>query len=313
MLQDKFTINHLKIPSFWFEGKGRNKSMYEKMGGFKGFNIYIQLHKYRLNNQDNTYTFITSINELKNQTKDKYVKSGYTTKEIYDLLVLMSKQGLIELKNISRWTTLVDSKTKKIDEHRLLKIVSTNPMPLGEWNEKQWEQNGISKGDDNSYFIYLPLDIFTYIESQGIDERAFAVLAVLKKWTQKGKKYNHRHRYCYRGLDTIADDLKLHRSVVSSIIKQLNDIKVVASHKRKNSYGKYSYFHFVLDSMELDDVKKFEILHKEVIENTILSEKLEEELRSIEDDTEENVKEMKMKKQKEIEEQFKNTSIDDLF
>lgn len=74
MLLDNFALDSIKIKSSWFDGK--EKSIFQQMGKEEGFNLYLQLFRYRIHQGDiNTHYFITSVNELRKFTKINIKKS----------------------------------------------------------------------------------------------------------------------------------------------------------------------------------------------------------------------------------------------
>jgi hypothetical protein len=73
-----YTLHSIRIKSSWFDNLERQKNVYQKIT-YKGLNLYFQLYKFRLHNQENEHTFITSISLLRKET-------GYSTQEVFELL-----------------------------------------------------------------------------------------------------------------------------------------------------------------------------------------------------------------------------------
>ena len=84
---NNFTVNSMKIKSNWFDG-GKD-SIFQRMGKEEGFNLYLQLFRFRIHQGDyNKHIFITNIAELRKLTKVNKQKklSSYTGSGFFEVI-----------------------------------------------------------------------------------------------------------------------------------------------------------------------------------------------------------------------------------
>src|SRR5690606_20137760 len=126
------------------------KNVYQKIT-YKGLNLYFQLYKFRLHNQENEHTFITSISLLRKET-------GYSTDEVFDLLKKLKGAKIIKLQNVSRWDYLLDEEGN-IRDKDILFIEAIDTFPISDY-----------KNVVDNYYIYIPLDLFDLYKQKGLNE-----------------------------------------------------------------------------------------------------------------------------------------------
>lgn len=79
----------------------RNDSSYEGIEdyftriGYKAYYIYLSIHKFKINVQEDFYC-VTSIGLIRKETR-------YTKQDIYNAMKLLIRYKLIKVHNVSRW------------------------------------------------------------------------------------------------------------------------------------------------------------------------------------------------------------------
>jgi hypothetical protein len=238
-----YTLHSIRIKSNWFEDLGRKKNVYQKIT-YKGLNLYFQLYKFRLHNQENEHTFITSISLLRKET-------GYSTEEVFDLLKKLKGAKIINLQNVSRWDYLIDEQGN-IRDKDILVIVATDTFPISNYK----------KVDDN-FYIYIPLDLFELYKQKGLNERYFALYCLIKKWSQNAEQKS------WMSIKKMSKFLGFDKDYVNKMIFEMNRNYLLSSYRKKKSDGTYRYEHYILDSVKNDNVNKFLDVHKDNMDKLI--------------------------------------------
>lgn len=233
-----YTLNSIKINSNWFDDKARKQSTYDKIG-YKGLNLYFQLYKFRLHRQENEHTFMTSISMLRKET-------GYKTDEVFELLKKLKSAKVINIENVSKWSYLIDSSTKKVKDKDILHITALDTFPIENYQQQ-----------DDRYYIYIPLDLFEEYKRKGLNEKYYALYCLIKKWSQntEGKMY--------MAIEKIAGVLGFDKDYINKMINNMNKNYLLSSRRRKRESGfGYKFEHYLLDSMTKEKVEKFLEAHK---------------------------------------------------
>lgn len=227
-----YTLNSIKINSNWFDNLDRKQNVYEKIG-HKGLNLYFQLYKFRLHNQENEHTFMTSISMLRKETK-------YTTTEIFELLKKMKSAKIIKLENVSRWEYLLDE-NGVIRDKDILMITAVDTFPIDKY-----------ESDGTRFYIYVPLDLFQAYEDKGLSEKYYPLYCLIKKWSQNLEEKS------WMSIAKMSKYLGFDKDYVNQMIYNLNRNYFLSSVRRKKSNGGGYYFeHRILDSWKEDKVSKF--------------------------------------------------------
>ncbi|WP_026678699.1 hypothetical protein [Fictibacillus gelatini] len=237
-----FTLKAIKIKSNWFDKEGRKKNVYEKIT-YKGLNLYFQLYKFRLHNQENEHTFITSISMLRKET-------GYSTDEVFDLLKKMQGAKIIKLNNVSRWDYLIDE-NGSIRDKDILIITATDAI------------SSFGKKDDD-FYIYVPLELFEKYKQAGLTEKYFALYCLIAKWS------NNMEGKMYMKIAKMADHLGFDKDYIHKMIYKMNRNYFMSSHRRTRK-GEHGYFfeHHLLTSVKEEEIKKFLLTEKENMDRLI--------------------------------------------
>ncbi|MCY9007167.1 hypothetical protein [Peribacillus frigoritolerans] len=233
-----YTVKAMKIKSEWFDEMGRKKNVYQKIT-YKGLFLYFQLYKFRLHNQENEHTFMTSISMLRKET-------GYTSNEVFDLLKKLKAAKVINLENVSRWEYLLDI-DKNVRDKDILMITATDAYSLTDYERKE----------DEGFYIYIPLDLFTKYEKAGLNEKYYALYCLIKKWS------NNPEDKMWMSISKMANRLGFDKDYVNQMIYTLNRNYFLSSYrkKRKGEQG-FNFEHYILDNGKSDKIEKFVSEHK---------------------------------------------------
>lgn len=294
-----YSVDHMKIPSSWFDKQGRSKSVYEKIGGYKGLNLYIQLYKFRIHNQSNEHTFLTTIKLLQEQTK-LMNKKGYTHDEIIDILKLLVKHEIIEIVGFKNLNLLKKEK-KNIAENLNLHIVGLNYLPLGEWNVEERQLQGVSENDSRKFYIYVPLSMLAIMAKLGLDERHFALLLLiikLKKRSTKHKKLNPIEQYCYMSLEQFHETLGISVGTIRKLLKDMNSYGFVVTKKGTSYLNRPMMMNYPLEDIRLNTMLEFEELHGDYLNDNLVQNRLSviyrNSLQSSEEEKKQKIENFKM-------------------
>lgn len=245
------------VKSSWFDF-GNNK--YQKIG-CDGFNLYLNLFRYRLFNQENDYTFICSISLIRKDT-------GYPAQLVLDLLKLLSKHKIIKV-DLARWDRLHDDKGNIVIDKILVIEAIDKPNTKKRMNEEGKEVD-IPETDDD-YYISLDMPLIQHYIDQGLNERYLGLHCLINKHSNKteGK--------CWISINKMAATLGFGDKTVNSMIHELNRKYLLYSRydetekKRINKKGEKEdgkqFEHFLLRNMDYQE--QFIAAHKDSIDRNI--------------------------------------------
>jgi hypothetical protein len=265
-----YTLHSIRIKSNWFDDLGRKKNVYQKIT-YKGLNLYFQLYKFRLHNQENEHTFITSVSLLRKET-------GYSTDEVFDLLKKLKGAKIIKLQNVSRWDYLLDEEGNIRDKDILI-IEAIDTFPISDY-----------KNVGDNYYIYIPLDLFDLYKQKGLNEKYFALYCLIKKWSQ------NEENKMWMSIQKMSKFLGFDKDYVNKMIYEMNRNYFLSSYRKRKSDGTYFFEHHILDSTKKNEIDKFLEIHKSNIDKLIKrvdkkknnkkSMEIENELETIEEEKE---------------------------
>lgn len=210
-----YAIKRVYIKSNWFDG---NNNKYKKIG-YQGFNLYLNLFKFRIYNQDHPYTFITSISFLRKET-------GYPTQKVYELLRLLDKNKIIHT-NITRWERMFDTEGKLIDDKVLFITGIDKPNTKKDMDEKGNMRDFPVTDDD--YYISLDLPLMDYYIGVGLNEKYFALHCLFKKMS------NNTEAKAWMSINKMAKVLGIGDKNINQMIYDLNKHYLLASYYRSSS------------------------------------------------------------------------------
>jgi predicted transcriptional regulator len=257
MKQFNYTVSSIKVKSNWFDIMDRKKNTYQKMT-YKGLNLYFQLHKFRLHNQEDTYTFVTSISLLRKET-------GYATEEIFDLLKKLKSTKVIKIENVSRWDYLLDENGNVKDKEVIVITASDLPKterkqrtdkqgkPMFKDKEKQEPIMIDSPATEDDYYIAVSFSMLEYYKhKKKLNERYYAMYCLISRWN-KGYidgKMNMK-------IEKMAKCLDFDKDTIHRMIIEMNRKEVLSSHRRVRKQGGYRFEHYLLTKCDEDFIKQF--------------------------------------------------------
>lgn len=250
-----YVVNYVRVKSNWFDNVGKNKmNQYEKIDGYKGLYLYLQLYRFKIYNQKNEDTFLTSISMLRKET-------GYSTQEIFELLKKMKTAKVIKLLNVSRWDYLLDEKGE-IRDKDILQIIATD-LPNTERKQKTDKSGNLLFEDrektkpkmvdspvtQEDFFIPINIEIFelykgakmygTGAKGSSI-EKYVALYCLINKWNNNIEgKMNMR-------IEKIANILGFDKDYIHKMIYSMNRNYFLQSTRRSRKSGSGFYFeHYI--------------------------------------------------------------------
>lgn len=197
-----FCMKRMYIKSNWFD-EGNNK--YQRIG-IDGFNLYINLFRFRLFNQEHEYTFITSISLLRKETK-------YSSHRIFELLKQLAKEKVIKL-NISRWDRLMDE-NGKIDTDKTIIIIATDKPAESRRDNDTGEISGAPLTSEDHY-ISLDLPLIQYYKNLGLGERYLGLYCLLNRYS------NNAEGKSWMSINKMAGILGFGYKSVHDMIREMN-------------------------------------------------------------------------------------------
>lgn len=253
-----FTVEKIRINSKWFDDLGRKKNVYQKIG-YKGLNLYFQLYKFRLHEQENEHTFVTSISLLRKET-------GYKTEEVFELLKKMKSAKIINIENVSRWDYLIENRIDKvihgdgsieyvekevIKDKDTLVITATDTFPIFRYVELE----------EGEFFIPVPLNLLQLYKDKGLNEKYYALYCLIQKYSSgvQDKMWMSISKMS-EFLET--EDCKFDKDFINQMIYNLNRHYLLSSYRLNNNKGGWKYEHYILDDLSEDRVNSFIEGHK---------------------------------------------------
>jgi len=250
-----YVVGYVKIKSNWFDIVGRgSKNVYEKIGKYEGLNLYFQLYKFKLFNQEYADMFITSISLLRKET-------GYSSMRIFGLLKSMKSAKVIKVSNVSRWEYLLDENGNVKDKEVL--IICACDLPCTERKEKlDVNGNVVLDGDGHAIIIDKPItkdDYFIPVSLGMIDkyksvdmygtsngkkvDKYVAMYCLIMKWSNNlESKVNMR-------IEKIADILGIDKDYLHKMVYSMNRYYFMLSTRRVRKVAKgYMFEHFICKS-----------------------------------------------------------------
>jgi predicted transcriptional regulator len=223
-----YTIDSIRIPSRWFDMQERKKNTFQKMGGYKGLYLYLQMYKFRIHQQENDHTFITSISFLRKET-------GYSTSEVFELLKKLKGAKIINISGVSRWDYLIDE-NGVIKEDKILLITANE-------NESFPIYKDFDKQDE--FYIYISFNLLQQYIDKGLDEKHFALHCLVQRFQHSKSKV------CFMSIQTMAEILDIDKDTVNRMIINLNKNYLMVSWKKPNTKnrgeGSYHYEHITYE------------------------------------------------------------------
>ncbi|MBT2656636.1 hypothetical protein J7E81_15560 [Bacillus sp. ISL-18] len=223
-----YSIQSIRIPSRWFDQPERKMNTFQKMGGYKGFYLYLQLYKFRLHNQENEHTFLTSISLLRKET-------GYTTEDVFGLLKKLKAAKVISIAGASRSEYLLDGKGE-IKEDKILSITVCPGESFPIFNE-------FDKAED--FYIYISFRLLKGYEDKKLDEKHFALHCLVQRLQ------HNKNNVCYMAIETMSEILGIDKDTINRMIINLNRHQLMVSWRKKNEHrrgeGSYRYEHITFE------------------------------------------------------------------
>ncbi|MGD8190953.1 hypothetical protein ACQCN2_13330 [Brevibacillus ginsengisoli] len=257
-----YTMHNIKVKSNWFDfSTSTNK--FKKMG-YKGFNLYLTLFKFRLYKQEHNYMFVTSISLLRKET-------GYATEEILELLKVMKKIKIIHIDNVSRWDYMMDG--QKIKDDKVL-VMWASDVPNVEKVEIEVEEKGFglkgSKTNTNTiekpvteddYYVNVDLSLLQYYEEIGLNERYYPLYCLIRKMT------NNPEKKSWMSIEKMAETLEYDKDTLNKMVHEMNRKYLLLSTPRDNGKnGKYFENKICTTFSSLDQFKQN---HQEEIDKRV--------------------------------------------
>lgn len=288
-----YTVSSIKIKSSWFDIVSRKKNTYQKLT-YKGLNLYFQLYKFRLHNQDEQYTFVTSISLLRKET-------GYTSEEIFELLKAMKGAKVIKLENVSRWDYLIDENGSIRDKDILIITATDLPKtirkqqtnksgkPVFKDKEQQVPVMIDSPETEDDYYIAISFDMLRYYKKKAINlnERYFALYCLIYRWSN-----GYMEGKMNMKIEKMAKCLDFDKDTIHRMIIEMNRKKVLSSHRKVRKQGGYRFEHYLLTKSDPVLIQKFYEQEKEFMERLVKradKRKASKKKLNVEEDMEESV------------------------
>jgi hypothetical protein len=244
----KFTIDNIKVRSNWFDKGGKIAQL-----GVEGYFLYITLFRFRVHNQDEEYSFVTSVGAIRKEMKSK----AYTSKRIVELLKLLTKLEVIRVDNLSRWDQL--AKGDKVNDDKLL-IIEATDRPItkrvkkyDEALKKEIETDEPVTEVDN--YISINLQMFQHYLDIGLDEKYFLLYSLVRKYR------GNIRQGCNVAIDNMEKLFGIDHNTINRMIWQMNNLYLLVSKKEKRGEKNYNFHHWVCGHVK--QIEQFKQNHKE--------------------------------------------------
>lgn len=265
----RYTVSSIKVKSSWFDIVVRKKNTYQKIT-YKGLNLYFQLFKFRLHNQDDQYTFVTSISLLRKET-------NYTSDEIFGLLKKMKSAGVIKMENVSRWDYLLDDEGNPKDKDILIITAADLPntrrqqrtnvdgKPMFKDKENKTPVMIDAPVSDGDYYIAVSFGMLDYYEKKKLNERYYALYCLISRWNK-----GHWDGKMNMKIEKIASCLDFDKDTIHRMIIEMNRQQVLASQRKIRKQGGYKYEHYLLNKSDGESIEAFVNRYGDVMEKVTI-------------------------------------------
>lgn len=266
----KFTMSSMLIKSSWFDGN--KKSMFQKMGKAEGFNLYLQLFRFRFHQGDiNEHYFRLSIGELKQFTKVN-VKKKLSLKKIAEMLETFEKLGIVKNHSFKDWKNLYDDEGNVKGDKTIVLEATDVPDTI----RKDEKDKNVTQDD---MYIRISFELVDHIYSQGLTSDALALFYLIRKWSNNPPEHK-----AWLNINTMKDKLGVGNDKIVNGLKELNKLGVMATSVRhKNGGVKYEH-HPVIGGVS--KIEGHVQVHKPTIEKFL--KRYEEDSWGVETKEEEN-------------------------
>lgn len=227
-----YSVKAISIPSRWFDpAKDKKENTFQKIGGHKGFYLYLQLYKFRVHSQDNEHTFVTCISFLRKET-------GYTTNEVFELLKRLKNAKVISIAGASRWEYLLNDKGEIIEDKALIITVSEKEsFPIHSDFDKR-----------NEFYIYVSFKLLKMYEEKKLDAKYFALHCLIQRMQR------NEDGVCFMSIEVMSEILKLDKDTINRMINTLNREYLLVSFRKSNKHrrgeGSYKFDHIAYEDNE---------------------------------------------------------------
>jgi len=248
---EKFTLNSIKIKNNWFGGE--KKSKFQLMGKEEGFNLYLQLFRFRVHQGDITeHHFITSINELQKFTKVN-ADRRLSRKKIFELLKKLSKLEIIKNNSFKDWNYLLDDEGNVIGDKLLrleaIDVPNLTKEQVGKDKDgnPKYEERAIT---DNDYYIPIVFDMVNHIYDNGLNSKDLSIYYLIRKWS-----IANAEKKAWMNINTIEKWIGYKDTTVTKCLINLNKSGVVQTVVKKQN-GSDSFEHHPFRG-DLDNIQRF--------------------------------------------------------
>lgn len=217
----KNALQHIIISSAWFDCIDNKPSKYSKID-YDGLNVYFNLFKFRVANQESNYTFYTCLSMLRKATK-------YTSEHIIECLKKLKQNKIIKMKNLSRWDYLYDE-NGKCDDNKFLAIEAID-VPNTQLDDED-------EVIDN--WITVDLDFLEcHYEKVGLNEKFYPIYCLMRKLSC------NTERKCFMSIEKMSEIINLDKDTINRMINKMNRVKVLYSRKIDNKKSSTRFEHYI--------------------------------------------------------------------
>lgn len=247
-----FCMKRIYVKSNWFDD-GSNK--YQKIG-IDGFNLYLNMFRFRLFNQEHEYTFITSISLLRKETK-------YTAQRILELLKVLVKEKIIKI-DISRWDRLLDV-NGKIDTDKTI-VITAIDKPVTDKRRNEHGDMIDYPVTINDQYISLDLPLMQHYIDLGFGERYLGLHCLLSRYS------NNSEGKAWMSINKMASTLGFGYKSVHDMIRELNKryllySRYIETEQTVNGKSGTKFEHYLLTNLDYRD--EFLRSYKDLIDKNI--------------------------------------------
>lgn len=235
----KYAVNWISIKASWFDHQIDPKKRKIIQIGYKGFNLYINLFRFLVMNQDKKYTFITSVDFLRKVT-------GYSGEDVLSLLKQLCSSKIIEIINVSKWTYMTDENGNiKADKSLVIQAIDVPSFTVTK--DESGKKRKPTTVDDFWIDIHLPM--FEAYKAVGLSERCYLLYCLIRKLS------NNMEGRAWMQIEKMADTIGMHKDTVHKLIYEMIRNYFLYTVKRNNKKDGKRFEHKICKRIE--DYPKF--------------------------------------------------------
>ncbi|WP_337017310.1 hypothetical protein [Oceanobacillus massiliensis] len=251
----KFSSTQIKIKSSWLNWK---QSIFNKID-YEHFYVYVNLYRFKVNQDNGQDTFITSLGFLRKET-------GYSTETILNILKDLHRFHIIKV-DVSRWDYFIDKDNKKdkvkYNDNSIFTCQTMDkPNLVRVWSDSSGKYEDKRVTDDD-FYIPINTSVIDYYRelhtktknSRLKPDRLITFYCILNKYN------NAEDNKMNMSIFKMAKSIGFSKTLVNNMIEDMNLQGLLRSHKTETIMNRDGFEHVLANKVKAIKEFKIELKH----------------------------------------------------